>query len=264
MKKMSIEEQRQVMVEILKYFDTLCRKNNIKYSLIGGTLIGAIRNKGIIPCDDDIDIILDKENYKKIIDILKNDNNSKYKLLTFDTCKDYFFPFPKLVATNTKVIEPLCLKECSQYGIFIDIFYYNNMPKNKKIFKKIQLLNSLLSRKKLNIKEESIKQNILRMNKNILSKIIGYKNLIRIKEKIESKYDLQTTKYVLSNWPIYSIDQEYQLSKNIKEYIDVPFEDIKAMIFKNYDEILKTTFGNYMKLPPEEKRKTHGLEAHWR
>ena len=81
MKKMSIEEQRQVMVEILKYFDTLCRKNNIKYSLIGGTLIGAIRNKGIIPWDDDIDIILDKENYKKIIDILKHDNNSKYILL---------------------------------------------------------------------------------------------------------------------------------------------------------------------------------------
>ena len=263
MKKIPRKKQKEIMLELLKYFDDLCRKNSIKYSLIGGTLIGAIRDKGFIPWDDDIDIILEKENYDKIIKILKTNNNSDYKLLTRDTCKDYYFPFPKLVATNTMVVEPLCLKQCSEYGIFIDILYYKKMPKEEKIFKKIKLLDSLLSRKKIN-KKEGIKQNFLRFNKNIISILIGYDNLIKIKEKIYSKYDNIPSEYVLSNWPVYAYENEYQLQKNIIEYIDVPFENIKAMVFKNYDNVLKNLYGNYTKMPPKEQRISHGLEAYWR
>ncbi len=264
MKRIPKEKQKEIMIETLKYFDDICRKNNIYYSLIGGTLIGAIRNKGLIPWDDDIDIILDKENYNRVVELLKNDNNPNYKLLTKEKYKDYFFPFPKLVATNTFVVEPLCLKQCQEYGIFIDILCYNNMPKNKNIFKKLQLLNSLLSRKKLNFKKENFKQNVFRLNKNIISFLIGYNNLLRIKNRIESKYDNTKTEYVLSNWPVYSYEKEYQLSKNIKEYIDVPFENINVMVFKNYDEILKTIFGDYMQEPPINERKTHHIVAYWR
>ena len=68
----------------------------------------------------------------------------------------------------------------------------------------------------------------------------------------------------MSNWPVYNINKEVQKSKNIIEYTDVEFENMKIMIFKNYDEILRTTFGNYMQLPPENQRKAHGLIAYWR
>ena len=66
MKKIELKEQKKIMIELLEYFDKVCRENNIKYSLIGGSLIGAIRHKGIIPWDDDIDVILSKNEYLKL------------------------------------------------------------------------------------------------------------------------------------------------------------------------------------------------------
>lgn len=268
MKKIELNEQKKIMIELLEYFDRICRENNIKYSLIGGSLIGAIRHKGIIPWDDDIDVILSKSEYLKLIQILENMNDSRYKLLTINNCRGYNFPFPKLVDKRTFVVEPRLLNQIKEYGIFIDIFSYSNTSNSEKIrikdFKKIKLLNSMMSRTKLDFKNDGFKQNFLRLNKNILSKIIGYRNIIKFLNNIYNKYNNVDTDYVVSNWPVYNINKEVQKSKNIIEYTDVEFENMKIMIFKNYDEILRTTFGNYMQLPPENQRKAHGLIAYWR
>lgn len=268
MKKIELNEQKKIMIELLEYFDRICRENNIKYSLIGGSLIGAIRHKGIIPWDDDIDVILSKSEYLKLIQILENMNDSRYKLLTINNCRGYNFPFPKLVDKRTFVVEPRLLNQIKEYGIFIDIFSYSNTSNSEKIrikdFKKIKLLNSMMSRTKLDFKTDGFKQNFLRLNKNILSKIIGYRNIIKFLNNIYNKYNNVDTDYVVSNWPVYNINKEVQKSKNIIEYTDVEFENMKIMIFKNYDEILRTTFGDYMQLPPENQRKAHGLIAYWR
>lgn len=268
MKKIELKEQKKIMIELLEYFDKVCRENDIKYSLIGGSLIGAIRHKGIIPWDDDIDVILSKSEYLKLIQILENMNDFRYKLLTINNCRGYNFPFPKLVDKRTFVVEPKLLNQIKEYGIFIDIFSYSNTSNSEKIrikdFKKIKLLNSMMSRTKLDFKDDGFKQNFLRLNKNILSKIIGYRNIIKFLNIIYNKYNNVDTDYVVSNWPVYNINKEVQKSKNIIEYTDVEFENMKIMIFKNYDEILRTTFGNYMQLPPENQRKAHGLIAYWR
>lgn len=268
MKKIELKEQKKIMIELLEYFDKVCRENDIKYSLIGGSLIGAIRHKGIIPWDDDIDVILSKSEYLKLIQILENMNDSRYKLLTINNCRGYNFPFPKLVDKRTFVVEPMLLNQIKEYGIFIDIFSYSNTSNSEKIrikdFKKIKLLNSMMSRTKLDFKNDGFKQNFLRLNKNILSKIIGYRNIIKFLNNIYNKYNNVDTDYVVSNWPVYNINKEVQKSKNIIEYTDVEFENMKIMIFKNYDEILRTTFGDYMQLPPENQRKAHGLIAYWR
>ena len=268
MKKIELKEKKKIMIELLEYFDKVCRENDIKYSLIGGSLIGAIRHKGIIPWDDDIDVILSKSEYLKLIQILENMNDSRYKLLTINNCRGYNFPFPKLVDKRTFVVEPMLLNQIKEYGIFIDIFSYSNTSNSEKIrikdFKKIKLLNSMMSRTKLDFKNDGFKQNFLRLNKNILSKIIGYRNIIKFLNNIYNKYNNVDTDYVVSNWPVYNINKEVQKSKNIIEYTDVEFENMKIMIFKNYDEILRTTFGDYMQLPPENQRKAHGLIAYWR
>ena len=268
MRRIETVEQKQIMIKLLKYFDEICRDNNINYSLIGGSLIGAIRHHGIIPWDDDVDVILTKENYKKIMTVLENESNSKYKLLNSKTCSNYYLPFPKLIDRETYVVEPQMLKQIDEYGIFIDIFCYIDIPKEEKekikIVRKIKLINSLLSRKKIDLKNENLKQNFLRINKNIISKIIGYRKLLKIINSTYNKMEQLNSKYLISNWPIYPIEKEIQLKENTIEYVDVQFENMTAMIFKNYDEILKTTFGNYMELPPKDKRVSHGLEAYWR
>lgn len=266
MNKIPIEQQKQIMLNILKYFDKVCRENNIQYSLIGGSLIGAVRHKGIIPWDDDIDVILSRNNYNKIINILKNDKSSDYKLMSCDINSSYHFPFCKLIDVSTIVVEPTLREQIDGYGVFIDIFCYNNLPNNEKIrkryFKRIQMYGNLLSRK--NYKKGEYFRNILRLGKNIVSKLCGYKRILKKLDRIFDNLNDIETEFVVSSWPIYSYQKEIQLRSNTLEYINVQFEDMIAMIYKNYDPILKTTFGDYMKLPPEEKRINHGLIAYWR
>lgn len=268
MEKIEKEEYKKIMLNILKYFDELCRKNNIHYSLIGGSLIGAIRHHGIIPWDDDIDVILSIEDYYKLIDIIEKDNHPRYKLLSSGKQKNYNLPFFKLVDTRTLLIEKQLLEPIDNYGIFIDIFCYLNTSddrkKREKHIRKLKFYNSLLSRKAYNKKDGLIK-NILRFGKNSLSKMIGYENILELHKKCMYKYGQnEKATYVFSNWPIYKIEKEVQKKENIQDYIDVNFDGIQAEVFKNYDEILRTTFDDYMILPPEEKRISHNLEAYWR
>lgn len=267
MKKIEIKEQKKIMLNILKYFDEICRKNNIKYSLIGGSLIGAVRNHGIIPWDDDIDVILDKSNYEKIKNILLNNSNNQYKLLCNEYQDDYHNANLKLVDLRTIAIEDLFKKMPTDYGIFIDIFCYNNAPDDEKErikhIKKIKFYNKLLVEKKLYFRQMGLFRTIKRIVLNTISKIF-YKRIEKIVSKENNKYNNFNTKYVVSNWPIYHIENEVQKKEDILEYQEIKFEDMTAMIFKNYDSILKTTFGDYMKLPPIEKRTKHGIKAYWR
>lgn len=268
MKKIDKKSQKKIMIDILKYFDEICRNNNIKYSLIGGSLIGAIRHKGIIPWDDDIDVILDKENYDKMMDVFSKKKHPKYHFLYYKNCERYYYPYPKLVDSSTYIEEPLMSENIKELGIFIDIFCYNNIPddfkKQKNYIKHIKFTNIFLLRRKIDIKKYSMKKNFLRFNCNLLSKIIGYKKILSHYENFCGKYNLVYNNYVCSNWPSYGVKNEIQNSEDIKDYIDVQFEGIKVMIFKNYDKILRTTFGDYMILPPVEKRISHNLNAYWR
>ena len=80
-KKISLKEIQKIELDILIYFDKVCKENNIKYYLSSGTLLGAVKYKGFIPWDDDIDVILMRDEYLKLMDVLKNDNDGRYKLL---------------------------------------------------------------------------------------------------------------------------------------------------------------------------------------
>lgn len=266
--KMKQEEAKMELIKMFAFFDKVCRENDIKYSLIGGSLIGAIRHKGIIPWDDDIDIILDKNNYDKLIYVFENKEfDDTYKLVNYKNDKSFFFPFSKLMNTKTKVIEHNSHKKIENYGIFLDIFYYVNMPNEykmqKKYFRSIKLINSLLSITDPKEKGINIMRRILRFSKNLIAKVIGDNRIHNIQEKNMNKYLNYSCDYIVSNWPVYDMNKEIQEKKNIKEYIDADFEGIKAMIFKNYDNILKNTFGDYMKLPPEDKRINHNMEVYW-
>lgn len=259
------QEQKTIMLNILGHIDRICRDNSIKYSLIGGSLIGVVRHKGYIPWDDDIDIVLTKENYGKLKKILDQETG-RYQTLKYGHGGERYI-FTKFVDTYTCLIENRQKKYDPNYGIYIDIFCYyptsDNVKKRKSQYRKIALLESLIARRKLDFKNESIKQNILCAGKNIVSRIIGYKRIRKCFMKVLNRYN--DRKYLVSNWPAYGFEKEIQLTKNTEEYIDAEFEGLKVMIFKNYDDILRTTFGDYMKLPPESERTPkHNMKAWWR
>lgn len=250
----TIKEQKKLMLDMLKYIDSVCRKNGIKYSLIGGSLIGAVRNQGYIPWDDDIDIILTEKNFRKLVDILDKETGRYQTFKYGKECEK--MGFRKLIDTKTHVLESDFAFD-PDYGVFVDIFSYcdlsNDIKKNKRLFSEMKWLLRLVVyyREKPGLKR-------------FVSRVIGCKRISRAYEKIR-KSTSSDANYTTCFFPVYGFSKEVQLKKNTEDYIDVKFEDLTVMIFKNYDEILRTTFGDYMKLPPKSERASkHNIKAWWR
>lgn len=267
-KEISSDEQKKLMLDMLKYVDDICRKNNIKYSLIGGTLIGAVRHRGFIPWDDDIDVILTKGNYEKLKKILDS-KKGRYQTLKFGEGGEHY-TFTKLIDKKTQLFEERQRRFLPEYGVFLDLFYYCPTASNKKErikhCREVSRINWLIVRGKNEFHFKTLKHNLIRLCEDtFLSNRITYKMVHRMFLNVVNKYDEAECEYVMSGFPAYGLDREIQLKKDTDEYIDVEFEDMKAMIFKNYDNILKTTYGNYMKMPPKSERTpTHGVKVWWR
>lgn len=261
--EIDIVEYKNRLKKMLKYLNDICRKNNIKYSLDAGSLIGAVREGGIIPWDDDIDIIFIPDQLQKFIKCVEEDNNSNYKILMNSNNKTYYYPYPKLVDLTTIVYEKNN-KKITDYGIFIDLFQYNNLPNNKFLtyiyIKRIKFYQQLI-KGYAQIKADSLLKKI----RNIFANIIGIEKIVKGFNKFTEKYNNKSTEYIISNWPIYKDKKEIQEGKDIKEIIDTNFENMNVMIFKNYDSILSKRYGNYMLRPPKEKQiSNHDILAYKR
>lgn len=263
MKEISLKEQKKILVEILNYIDNIARKNHIKYSLIGGSLIGAVRHSGIIPWDDDIDIGLLPSEYDRLIQVIKKDNNGRYKLLDVESEPSYYYPFAKVIDTRTTGYEIDC-KEINNYGVYVDIFKYNYISDNETEIKdyydkRAKMQNSLF---------KSFINDSNNIPKKIYHKIMSKRNSVNIAKKyieFSEQYNDKEMNNVMINWTPYGYKKETHSKKSFEEYIDVKFENIDVMILKDYDKVLKTTFGDYMTPPPKEKQITHhSMKMYWK
>lgn len=263
MEKLKSDEIKRIQVEMLKYIDKICVDNNIKYTLIGGSLIGAIRHKGMIPWDDDIDIGLTYENYIKLIKILEK--SKEYNLINHSLNDKYYFPFSKLTDKNTILIEK-DYEGIEGYGVYLDIFCYRPVPDNykkaKSYFKKEQYYNFMLGGIKKVNREKNLVKKILKYIRYIIVKIVGKEYYFLKLEKLHNKYINLQSKNVLTEWHAYSFDKELKKREYFDQFIRVEFEGLQVSITKEYDSFLKSTFGDYMKLPPEEERRTHNLTVY--
>ncbi|GKH61115.1 LicD family protein [Campylobacter ureolyticus] len=255
--EISLDEAKEKMLEMMCYIDKVCRDNNIKYSLAYGTLIGAIRHKGFIPWDDDMDIMLTRDNYDKLIEIIKKDD--KYDFLDFDS--GFILNFSKICYKNTLAIEKDKYRlKCNLLGVFVDVFPIDNLPvkEPKRHLRKISLIQHLLIYRNFNMilspgnfLKKIAKLSLLFPLFCISRVFFTKKYLIRILKETILKYKNITTK----KCGIFSDGLKEIYDKNdFKNYIDVSFENFKLMAVQNYDAILKIYYGDYMKLPPEEKR----------
>ena len=125
-----LKKLQNIEFEILLEFDRICKKHNIMYQLFAGTLLGAIRHRGFIPWDDDIDVCLLRKDYNVFIDVCRTELDSKYFLQTYETDKHSIWQFAKIRKNNTLFLED-AVSECDiHHGIFIDIFPFDNVFPN--------------------------------------------------------------------------------------------------------------------------------------
>lgn len=249
---------KNMLVDMMKWFHEFCVRNNLRYYVLGGTMLGAIRHEGFIPWDDDIDIGMPRNDYERLIELMNKETKGRYVLETPDTEeKDFYYAFSKLYDTKTTLIENT--KYQIKRGIYLDIFPLdgvgNSFEESKRFAESVYKYDDLLMLKIAGFRKgRSFYKNIavflfrfLPVNsKKILKKLTN-----KCKEK---NYDECTwIGNLLGAWRLKEVMP--------KEYLGVPtlykFENIEVFGAEYANEYLTSLYGDWKKLPPFEKRVTH-------
>lgn len=266
--KSVLDRLHKAEMVILKDFIAICEKYDINYFAISGTAIGAVRHQGFIPWDDDIDIAMLREDYEKFVKVAPQEFNGKYEMMAPDMEKKYYNLQPAMVRLGTKFVTENAWAGKYEPGIFLDLFIYENIPDDEaeaaRIIKKCRNYKILYITRNVNhfklLKGRSLKQKI----KNI---ILGFTRLVLLiiphsDRWIYNKYISYATKY-------YGKSERYTAlcdpgshimgitRDEIFPLVDMPFEDITIKMLNKYEEQLKRHMGNYMEIPPVEKRTNH-------
>lgn len=261
-----LKRTQDVLLDILKDVLRVCDENGIHIFVEGGSAIGAVRHGGFIPWDDDIDLWVLREDYDKLLTILPEQLDPRYGMDDWLSNKD--FPAPNLcVYAKGSISVPVEMKNCKyKYGISLGIYPYDNIPDDdKKAKRQISLCWFLMRLHWLKvlpfpyIPYHGIKKTIIHAICGIAHVCllpIPKKWIVKQCEKVSNMYkDIETTRAAVLSYT-YPWDTVIKKDK-IYPSCTMPFEDTTVEIYGAYHELLTQEYGDYMQLPPPEKRKNH-------
>ena len=268
-----LKRLQKAELSILMDFDKVCEQYGIHYFLYGGSLLGAIRHKGFIPWDDDMDIGMTREDYDRFVKIMPKELGKEYILATPMSHSNYCSTVIKLMRKDTKFIPGFSTEMKCELGIHIDIFVWDNLCDKKlgaliqiKIARVLSQLIFLCGSSRPIIPYKGIIKIILKHICKLIHIILiiipeSEKKLYKFFEWMSKKENSKNTKYIISfqsQNPHRCIYQKRKLSPYIKK----SFEEYSAYVPNNYKANLRACFGaDFMKLPPEEKRINHCAEV---
>lgn len=255
MNALNIADIKQISLAILEEFDRVCKKNGLTYSIAYGTLLGAVRHKGFIPWDDDIDVIMPRKDYEKFIH-LRNQLDAKYVFVSVDTNDKYTAPLAKIYDSNT-LLQEIGHNDHFDLGVYIDIFVYDYVPSSKvrkKVLFKIAYMCLKLwgvaiysPRTKMRVEKFvrhlALKWGLARQSSMFLNWLAKrQKESAQMSNLLFSTYGYQKD--------MFPADKLHNISALL-------FEGKEFSAFAEWDYFLSQWYGNYMKLPPKEKQVTH-------
>lgn len=261
----NLKEIQKLELDILDEVVKFCQENNLKYMLAYGTLLGAVRHKGFIPWDDDVDILMPRKDYQKFIELWNDEG--KYKLLECRKNKEYIYPFAKVYNSET-VMEEHDVEVRCQLGLYIDIFPIDSIKgtpeESKKFVKKCEMLEkfrlySMMSVDK--IMHENHKKNFGRKTLWKILRKIGPSKIARYIDKYSQKYNSMEAKWV-GCLCSRTASQKLFPYKTYNDVRRLEFEDKEYNAPVEFDVVLQKIYGDYMQLPPkEEQHLTHNFRV---
>ena len=256
------EKCRERQLAILSEVAKLCDKFSIQYSLAYGSLIGAVRHKGFIPWDDDIDILLLRKDYERLKNELKKQKDVPWMEMLEEATEVNVFPYIKVIDNRTLVKAD---DNNASHGIWIDVFPIDNLPDNplvrklflyKCVLKRAMVLSSITDFSSQNLGKKAIVKKFLCH----VVRVIGQKKVVESYNRTVVRYENKDTKYVGCLSSAY-IEKESMERSVYEGTVPLEFDGHTFSCLKNYDRYLSHLYGSYMQLPPEEKRKTHEIIA---
>jgi lipopolysaccharide cholinephosphotransferase len=268
LEEIPVETVKKLLLEELSAFHDFCERNNLRYYLSGGTLLGAIRHGGFIPWDDDIDLIMPRPDYDRLIDISKNGINDAYSVQSFHTDKKYIYPFAKLCDIRTNLIETRH-RHSEGSGIFIDIFPMDGISSNDQDFnRQLRGISRLRRLGKYAGTSVYTSKNVLltipRLLVILVCKCVGSYRINRAIENMAAGRDFNAeTNAAVVVWG-------YKRKEKIRREVFLPrikvsFEGKEFWTTGGYHEYLSNLYGDYMKLPPiQEQTRQHDYQVYWK
>ncbi len=273
MKKIiSDDEMKKIELGLLKEVDQICKNNRYRYSLIGGTLLGAVRHKGFIPWDDDIDIALPRPDFDKFVDYCKN-NQTSFDLKCIQTDKGYGSLHAKVCDKRTIIQdENVGNRWDCELGVFIDVFPIDGLGNTReeavKTFResafKRELLVAANWKKYFRSNTHAWYYEPVRILMYLISRPISNEQLILSLEEQFRKKNFDKVKFCAPMSGSYR-EKEIIPTAYYNMFTTLPFEDARFSVISEYAKYLTSVYGDYMQLPPLDKRKSHHtFTPYWR
>lgn len=255
-----LKQIQSIQKEMIQEVDRICKKNNIHYNMVGGTMLGAIRHKGYIPWDDDADIGFLRQEYEKFRQACKTDlDTSRFYMQDIRDTQGYRWGYGKLRRKDTEFVRLNQEYMPYEQGIFIDLMPFDNVPDNL-ILRSIHFAKCFLLRKFLwsEVGSRTEKKYLLKLLYKGM-KVVPRNYLVKKYQQLIDKGLKKKTQLVrILTFPtpkkIYGYKREWY--EMLEQY---PFDELRLPGAKDYDGYLRVKYGNYMQLPPVEKRKVHPI-----
>ena len=262
-------ETQELLCSMLDDFVAYCKRHGLRYYLVGGTLLGAVRHQGFIPWDDDIDVGMPRRDYERFLALAEDEPVGAGLAVVSGTRGTLGNPYCELIHTGTRLERDssrYIRKECRMLHLFIDIFPQDGWPEDdgaaRRLVRRMNRGRYLIQCGRARIgKGASLLRTLVKTPPVLFMRLYGYRRVIRRMDQKAKALDYDSCRYVGAvTYGIYGIGERC-LRSEVTDFAEVSFEGKRYAAPGCYDRYLTQIFGDYRKLPPEDQQKSHGMRV---